>query len=105
MDIGWAAVSKSAPWNSHDKAFIRHNRSQSGLTSCFAGRASRLRRLADCPQCHEASIVLEEGFCAGCGYDVPAAQCAVCHKPLSIEEMENSTSLCGYHLYVFDKDD
>lgn len=61
--------------------------------------------LADCPQCFEGAIILEEGFCAGCGYDVPAAQCAVCHKPLSIDEMENSTSLCGYHLYVAEKDD
>jgi hypothetical protein len=61
--------------------------------------------LFHCPQCRELALVPDEGFCAGCGFEFPIANCAVCQKPLTLEEISSSTSLCAYHLYVFDKDD
>lgn len=60
--------------------------------------------IAECPSCEMETIVYEEDACAACGAAMPHASCAVCHRDLTLDEMSNSTHLCGYHLDLFDKD-
>lgn len=61
--------------------------------------------LSTCPDCARDTVIFEEGICAACGWGVPDAECAVCHKPLSLDELANSDTLCAYHLHVWGKDD
>lgn len=57
-----------------------------------------------CLGCGAEAVVIEEGFCAVCGEGMPEDTCAVCHKTLNRDEMENSRSLCGYHMHTLEKD-
>lgn len=62
--------------------------------------------VGSCPKCGEETYVFVEGGCALCGFDMPDdAQCVVCDEPLTLEDYEGGSGLCGYHRWVVDKDD
>jgi hypothetical protein len=62
--------------------------------------------ISTCPECSEATYVVEEGRCAACNFAVPDdAACTVCGNGLSAEDYYEHDGLCSYHAHVAAKDD
>ncbi len=59
-----------------------------------------------CPDCGGDTYVHDDAECACCGFALSdETRCLVCDQPLSLDEFEEFTNLCGYHAYQVAKDD
>ncbi|WP_236209799.1 hypothetical protein [Pseudomonas tohonis] len=56
-----------------------------------------------CPECGEDALLVDEGECAACFYELEYSSCSWCEEPLSIEERLYSEGVCSYCQYRYDK--
>jgi transposase-like protein len=88
-DVFEDALGRSLEWDAHEAA-------KEGLDS----------PLENCPECDRDTFVVGEGRCASCGFSLEGYECAVCSKPLSVDDYSYGDGiLCSYHQYVMSKDD